>query len=998
MTDLPSARIPCATYRVQFNKDFTFRDARTIISYLHELGFSDMYAAPYFEAKQGSLHGYDIVDHNRFNPEVGTEEDYAGLIEELHRNEMGQILDIVPNHMCIESPVNRWWMDVLEHGQSSAFAHFFDIDWTPVKKELLNKVLLPFLGDQYGTVLEKQHLRLTFEEGGFFVSYFDQKFPVLPKSYVVVLGYRLEDLQQRTAEDHPAVVELLSIMTALRHLPAPTQSDTAHARERNRETEVVKRRLKALFQQEPLIRDHLNENLKSINGQHGEPRSFDLLDDLMHDQIYRLAHWRVATEEINYRRFFDINGLAAIRMEHPEVFAETHRFIFRLIRDGSVNGLRVDHPDGLYNPVEYFQWLQRGCFINQKLGKAFLPPDDPVSEDEIVDRERELANEYARAVQENPDYKPFYIVGEKILTKSERMPGDWPIFSTTGYVFLNSANGIFVDSENARSFDRLYTRFIGAKLNFPDIISDKKKLVMQVAMASEVNTLGRYLNDLSEKSRHTRDFTLNSLRSAIVEVVAAFPVYRTYINTCRVNDRDAQYIEHAVARAKRRNPAISESIFDFLKEVLLLRLPEGSTPRDKSDWLDFVMRFQQLTGPVMAKGVEDTALCIYNRLVSLNEVGGMPDRFGTPLETFHGQNIERIKNWPHAMITSSTHDTKRNEHVRARINVLSEIPREWAQQIKNWSQLNRKWKSAIDGEKVPDRNDEYLLYQTLVGVWPVQTPAGADYDAFVRRIKDYMIKEAREAKVNTSWINSHKAYEDGLATFVDAVLRPVPDNQFLLQLIPFQRKVSHHGMFNSLSQTLLKITAPGVPDFYQGTELWDYCLVDPDNRRPVDYAVRKKMLDGLKTTAARTPAADLCRQLTVTKEDGRIMLYLVYKALRFRKANSPLFEHGDYVPLEADGIGSRHICAFERRNQETSAITAVPRLLTHIAPGPELPLGKTVWGDTILMIPGSEAGIHYRNILSGQQLTTELWGGHMIGLPAADVFSCFPVALLSRIS
>ncbi len=998
MTDLPVARIPGATYRLQFNYHFTFRNAARIIPYLHDIGFTDIYASPYFRARQGSLHGYDIVDHNALNPEVGTEEDYQAMIEELRRHGMGQLLDIVPNHMCIECSGNRWWMDVLENGRTSPYAKYFDIDWSPVKRELLNKVLIPILGDQYGRALEQQELRLVFEEGAFFVYYFDHKFPIVPKSYDFILRQHLQELQDRLTEEHQDIAELLSIITALKHLPSYIETDPATIEERNREKEVIKRRLNTLYHESADVKAHINSNLRIFNGTKGDPESFDLLDELMNQQIYRLSHWRVATEEINYRRFFDINGLGAIRMENPAVFTASHAFIFRLVENGSVTGLRVDHPDGLYDPLDYFHRLQRGCFVHQILGRENSQADDPPpATDKLLATERELEEQYNRVFLENPAYKPFYIVGEKILTKSERMPADWPIFSTTGYVFMNSVNGIFVDGEQAKAFDGIYEKFIREKINFQNVIFEKKKLVMQVAMASEVNMLGRYLNDLSEKNRHTRDFTLNSLRSVIVEVVASFPVYRTYINSPHVNERDRQYVEFAVSRAKRRNPAINESVFDFLKDVLLLRFPEVFSDQDKSEWLDFVMRFQQFTGPVMAKGFEDTALSAYNRFVSLNEVGGMPDRFGTPLETFHGQNMERIKSWPHALIATATHDTKRSEDVRARINVLSEIPHEWGKKVRTWALLNRKKKGAIDSDKVPDRNDEYLLYQTLIGVWPVEMPQGGAYDRFVQRIKDYMLKEAREAKVNTSWINSNKTYEDALLSFIDAILASPQDNEFLDDLLPFQRMVSHYGMFNSLSQTLLKIAAPGVPDFYQGTDLWDFSLVDPDNRRPVDYDKRITMLADLKDLMKRTPAPVLCEELTQTKEDGRIKLYLVYKALNFRRTHSPVFEEGEYVALDADAIRSGNICAFERRAEQTAVLVAVPRFLTRITPGAgTLPYGRAVWQDSSLILPDIEPGTRYRNVFSDQVISVLNTKTGKRGLRLSEVFSRFPVALLKR--
>lgn len=988
---LPGPQISVSTYRLQFHGSFTFRDATRVIAYLHELGISDIYASPYFKAKKESLHQYDIVDHNALNPEIGTEEDYRAMIAELKRNDMGQVLDIVPNHMCVDSPENQWWMDVLENGPSSTYAPYFDIEWAPVKKELRSKVLLPILGDQYGNILEGQELKIVLEEGAFFAHYSEYRFPLEPRTYVLILEHRLQDFQAGLPEGHTDIAELLSIITALKHLPSPTETDTAKVEERYREKEVIKRRLSTLFSGSPEVRAHLEENLRLFNGTKGDPKSFDLLDGLMNQQIYRLSHWRVATEEINYRRFFDINGLGAIRMEHQGVFQATHQLIFRLIGDKSVTGLRVDHPDGLYNPAEYFHRLQRGCFTQQMIASggagdpAHLTPE----------MERTLAERYDEAFLADPAYKPFYIVGEKILAKSERMPEDWPIFSTTGYVFLNSVNGIFIDGNNAKAFDAIYEKFVRAKVNVLDIIYEKKQLVMEVGMSSEVNTLGHYLNDLSEKSRHTRDFTLNSLRRVIVEVIAALSIYRTYTNTWEASDRDVQYIEHAVSRAKRKNPALSGSIFDFLKDVLTLRFPKELKDEDKSAWLDFVMRFQQITGPVMAKGVEDTAFYVYNRLASLNEVGGTPDRFGTSVETFHGQNIERMKNWPHAMIATATHDTKRSEDVRARINVLSEMPREWADRARSWARMNKKKKTVIDGIETPDRNEEYLLYQTLVGAWPIE-PMKENVSAdFIQRIKDYMLKASREAKVNTSWINPNREYEEALLAFIDGILRPA--SPFVNDFQPFQQTISRYGLYNSLSQTLLKICAPGVPDFYQGSELYDFSLVDPDNRRPVDYEKRVTMLADLKRKEAAMPGADLAQELSRSKDDGLIKQYLIFKALNYRKANRALFEQGEYLPLNAAGQKADHVCAFVRRLGSVSAIVIVPRFLTRLISGNEsMALGEAPWKDTSLVLPDAEREMRYRNIFTNEIVVAEPQHEGKKGLALSSIFSSFPVALMVK--
>jgi (1->4)-alpha-D-glucan 1-alpha-D-glucosylmutase len=987
-------RIPVATYRLQFNSNFTFSDAGKVLPYLRELGISDIYSSPYLKAKEGSLHGYDIVDPGSLNPEIGTEDDYDDMIAVLHELGMGQVLDIVPNHMCIESRNNAWWMDVLENGPSSLCAKFFDIYWNPVKKELIDKVLIPVLGDQYGNVLEESELRLTFEDGTFSVCYHDNRYPLIPKTYRHILKHRIGILEGVLSADHPDFAELLSIITALDCLPPYTETEPSKIAERRREKEIIKKRLKNLCQENPDIRSFIDENLRLFNGEKGLPESFDLLDELLNEQAYRLSFWRVATEEINYRRFFDINSFAAIRMEDPVVFEAYHKLIMKLVRYGKVTGLRVDHPDGLYDPIEYFRALQRNCFFQTRIHYAEtlrkrvdMPQDREAVESEIV-------KNYEETLLWDPFYKPFYIIGEKILIKDERMPEDWPIFSTTGYVFLNTVNGIFVRTEHAKAFEEIYERFAKAKMNFADLVYEKKKLITEVAMSSEINTLGNYLNRLSEMNRHTRDFTLNSLISAIVEVIAFFPVYRTYINKSGVNEIDRRFIEFAVSRAKRKNPAISASIFDFLKDVLSLNYTETMDEEVKPEWLDFVMRFQQITGPVMAKGVEDTVFYIYNRLVSLNEVGGSPDRFGTSLETFHGKNIERTKFWPHALITTSTHDTKRSEDVRARINVLSEVPDEWRNCLINWRRINKNSKPVIEGQRVPDRNEEYLFYQTLIGAWPLEIKDAAEYGNFKVRIMDYMLKAVREAKVNTSWISPNSMYEDALIMFIDAVLDDERDNPFLKDFSSFQARVLHLGLFNSLSQTLLKITSPGVPDFYQGTEIWNFCLVDPDNRKPVDYELRIAMLDEIRRIEKKMSGSGPARYLTDNMERGLIKLYLIRKALNYRRDKTGLFERGEYLPVEAIGERANNVCAFVRRMGAESAIIAVPRFFASLIGKPQgLPLGEEVWGDSSLMVPFFEPGARYRNIFTGEIIAAREYK-NATALKLSELFANFPVAML----
>lgn len=987
-TDASAARIPLATYRLQFNRSFTFADAARLVPYLHALGVSDCYASPYFKACPDSPHGYDVIDHSALNPEVGSEEDYAAFAQELRRHEMGQLLDVVPNHMGIAKNLNLWWADVLENGPSSLYASCFDIDWAPVKADLANKVLLPILGDQYGRVLENQELTLSYEDGAFALHYFDHRLPIAPRPSIAILSHRLGDLQMTLGAEHPDFLEFQSIITALTHLPLRTETDRDKVIERSREKEIIKRRLVSLTASAPAVRTFIEENVRFFNGVKGDRHSFDPLDALLADQAYRLAYWRVAAEEINYRRFFDINELAAIRTEDPAVFAATHRLVLRLLADGVVTGLRIDHVDGLYDPAGYLLRLQQAAAIALREG---VPPEPPSP----FSRMEQLVSRLHLKSASLPSDMSCYTVVEKILEAHEPLPEHWLVHGTTGYDFLRMLNGIFVDQENERRLTDIYSRFIGRREDFADLVYRSKKLIMQVALSSEINVLAHQLDRLSETNRHSRDFTLNSLTLALREIIACFPVYRTYIDQTGVTERDRGIIETAVARAKRRNPATDASIFNFVREILLLHAPDDASAEVRDAQRAFVMKFQQYTSPVMAKGMEDTAFYIYNRLASLNEVGGAPERFGFSLAAFHEHNQERLQRWPHTLLATSTHDTKRSEDVRARINVLSEIPEEWRAALRRWSKQNKKKRPMVDGQPVPDRNEEYLFYQTLLGAWPL-TPMNADEQAvFTRRIQEYMRKATKEAKLNTSWINPNHAYDEALWGFVSAVLK---DAVFLEDFRELCEKVMQCGMYNSLAQTLLKLTAPGVPDIYQGAELWDFSLVDPDNRRPVDYAHRHRLLRALqeRIQGGEHALPALVRELVASRVDGRIKLYVTHQALLYRRAHPRLFRTGEYAPLNASGPQQRHVCAFARRLEQEELLIVVPRFFTRLLP--ELltpPLGPTIWSETWLVLPPSSAKGRYYNLLTGESVTAvSREGGHALAL--GEVFANFPVALLKN--
>jgi (1->4)-alpha-D-glucan 1-alpha-D-glucosylmutase len=695
---MTSVRIPVSTYRLQLNSDLRFADVQALVPYFHRLGITDLYASPFLKARPGSRHGYDVIDHTSINREIGSEEELSTLTVALGEYGMGLIADVVPNHMGIDDEANRWWWDVLENGPSSPYAKFFDIDWAPPKEGLANKVLLPILSDQYGKILENGEIHLVFEAGAFVITYYERRFPVGPRSSVAILEPACERVRLQLDAADPHLVELESIITSLRVLPPRTVRDPEQVRVRLREKEVAKRRLGDLTEASETVRQAIEETVAVINGRRGDPQSFDQLEALLAHQAYRLSYWRVATDEINYRRFFDINHLAAIRVEEPEVFEAVHGVILRFLGTGQVTGLRIDHPDGLFDPAQYFLDLQSAC-------RRILPNSSST----------------AVAPSEGMTERACYVVVEKILVRDEQLRPDWAVHGTTGYEFLNLVNGLFVDAAAERYFHELYARLTAPPFRFGDIAYQSKNLILNSTMSAELHVLARRLDRISEQHRWSRDFTLFSLQEALAEVIACFPVYRTYICGVKnmVGDEDYHYIASALRTAKRRNPAVSESIFDFVASVLLLQDPEGISEVDRAARRDFVMRFQQITGPVMAKGIEDTAFYRAFPLASLNEVGGNPERFGVAIDAFHRHNAERLDNWPHTLLTTTSHDTKRSEDVRARINVLSEMPRDWERAVQRWRAMNRNKKVELDGAEVPDPQEEYLLYQTLIGTWPL---------------------------------------------------------------------------------------------------------------------------------------------------------------------------------------------------------------------------------------------------------------------------------------
>jgi (1->4)-alpha-D-glucan 1-alpha-D-glucosylmutase len=975
-----------ATYRLQLGPGLGFEQVAALAPYLAVLGVSDVYLSPCFQCAPGSSHGYDVTDYNSFNRELGTAESFDRMAAAVAAEGLGLILDVVPNHMGIGADANAWWRDVMENGPSSPYAAFFDIDWAPVKVELENKVLLPVLPDQYGAVLERQDIQLELVDGAFWIRCPGGRLPIDPSSYAQILASDHAELTERLGAEHPQMSELSSIITAIEHLPGRT--DTDRVEERRREKEIIKRRLAALLADSPEIGKWIEETVRAINGLPGDPASFDRLDVLLSAQTYRLADWRVAGDEVNYRRFFDVSDLAAIRMERPEVFEACHALVLSLIGTGAVTGLRVDHPDGLYAPGEYFRRLQESALI--RVARRIESSLD-------AEGEAALAAHYRSALAErlSSGARPLWIAAEKILAPEEPLPDWWPVAGTTGYDFLSSVNGLFVDRKAWRQMTAVYTRFVGAVPPMADLAYAGKRLIMQVSMASEINQLGRLLDRISEQSRHSRDFTLPSLVRALREVIACFPVYRTYVGDkgCQVSARDRDYVERAVAEAKRRNPTVNASVFDFVRDTLLLRDPSWVGAEQRAERCRFAMRFQQTSGPVAAKGVEDTALYRYHRLVSLNEVGSDPALWGAPVATFHERNAQRLHRWPESLLCTGTHDTKRGEDARARIDVLSEIPGPWAVHVRRWRMMCRRWKTPVDGRPAPDRNDEYLLYQTLIGAWPAE-PAEIDRAAFAARIGQYMDKAVKEAKEHTSWVNPNPAYDAAVRDFV-AKLCAV-GSPFVDAFQPFARQVARYGAVNSLAQTLLKVTSPGIPDFYQGSELWDLNLVDPDNRREVDFARRRALLNSLtRISGGLNDRSGLCRELWESWPDGRVKLYLTQRALGFRRQYPHLFA-GGYAALTTLGECADHVIGFARAHDREVAVVAVPRLLARLTGfSDELALGRAAWGKTWLCLGDTSLAGVYRDCFSGRTLSTEIRDGLPV-LAAGALFDAFPVALLAR--
>ena len=982
-----------ATYRLQFHAGFRFEDARRLAGYLHALGISHLYSSPVLQARAGSLHGYDITDHNRLNPEIGSYEDLEALTGELKSYGMGMVLDFVPNHMGIGFGANPWWRDVLTNGRTSEYADFFDLQWDPLKPELRDKLLLPILGDQYGAELEAGRIRLEFDDDGFRIVYGDTKLPVDPQTIPIIFEPVEDQMdgfgdRSRASNYEMEKQELRDLLLGMRNLPPHATAEAEPAEKRRRTLPLLMEAFTALERRSSWIRQLTEKAVAQLNGRPGEVRSFDWLHRLLEAQVYRLANWRVSGEEINYRRFFDINDLIGLSMQNPAVFAATHELLRRLLAEGMVEGVRLDHSDGLLNPRQYLVRLQMLYAASRCVGAT---PRAPLAENGI---ELEVQQAFGqRAWAEGQP--PLYSVVEKVLSPGEDLPEEWPVDGTTGYDFTALVNGLFIDGRHQKLFTNLYQRFIGGWLDPDLVIYNSKKLIMYSSLASELNVLAHMLDAISANDRYARDFTRNALSDVIRETIACFPVYRTYIDERgQVNERDVATINEAIVRAKRRNPSKAPASFDFLRDILLLkRRATEDAPERYSKKLHFVLKFQQLTGPVMAKGLEDTAFYVYNRFVAVNEVGGSPKQFGATVGEFHRHNLKHAEHWPFSMLATSTHDTKRSEDVRARLDVLSEMPKAWGAQVFRWRRANRSRKRRLgDGRSVPDFNEEYLLYQTLVGTWPFDFPVPQSRRDYVERIQRYMTKAVHEAKVNLSWISTDPAYVEVLQQFVEKILRAGTErraNAFLSSLTAFLPPIFFFGAINSLAQRLLMIASPGNPDIFQGMELWNFSLVDPDNRRPVDFALRQGLLTEMDRRTDGGDLAGLCRELLAGYLDGRIKLWTTMQALRVRRQLGDLFHSGNYIPLEAVGSKREHVVSFAREKNGQVALVAVPRLSFTLAGGVVRPPLGELWEDTEIPVPAG-APEFVENVFSGERIRATSVGT----LLCREIFAHFPVALL----
>jgi (1->4)-alpha-D-glucan 1-alpha-D-glucosylmutase len=864
--------VPIATYRLQLTADFNFDAAAAVIPYLKGLGISHVYASPFMKARKGSTHGYDIVDHTRFNPELGGDAGFERLSAALKHHDLGLILDFVPNHVGVHFDDNPWWLDVLEWGQASPHAASFDIDWDQLPYRARGGVLLPIIGSSYGEALEKGDIELRYDaaEGSFSAWYFEHRLPIAPERYREILR---TIVKQAGAEEDAAGKALLALGSRYRGLRHPNRG----------EAPAFKQELKNT----PESADIIARGLEAYRAGPGRSAQITALHHLLERQHYKLGHWRLASSDINYRRFFDVNTLAGLRVEDAATFDAMHTLVRRLIAEDRLQGLRLDHIDGLRDPAQYFQRLRR--LIRDAQGKTT---------------------------------RPCYMVIEKILGEHEQLPSFSGVHGTTGYEWLNAITQVLVDGNGLGALDEIWRQISNMPPKLEPVLKEAKRRVLETLLTSEFTVLTRLLARIASGHYSTRDYSADSLRQALELYVLHFPVYRTYLTSTAPTASDRTLISETIEKARADWFAADEGIFDFLRDTLTMDLiAPGRPPHSVARVRRFALKVQQFTGPVMAKSLEDTSFYRYHRSLALNEVGGDPAAGALSADAFHLAMKTRAREWPHGMTATATHDTKRGEDARARLTALTEITGEWTSAVARWKILNAPH-LVIEGEmRAPSATFEYMLYQALLGAWPI----GEQDNTFVERMQAYALKAAREGKQETSWLNPHQAYEAGLRTFIARILDRSISTDFLNSLEALARRVALLGALNSLGQITLKATMPGVPDFYQGTEFWDLSLVDPDNRRPVDFAVRSAAL-----TKLETPDWD---SLVQSWPDGHLKLAWTRHLLKLRTELAYVFSDGEYQPLGVTGPHRDHVIAFARRRGHDAAITIVMKSLAPLSQG-----------------------------------------------------------------
>lgn len=925
-------QIPVATYRLQFNEKFTFGDAENCLEYLIRLGISHIYSSPVLKARRGSMHGYDIVDYDIISDDAGGKVGFDRLTDKVKNVNMGWILDIVPNHMAIDKD-NKLLNELLENGPENIKNLHFDIDWNHHYDSLQGKLLLPILGNVYAACLEHGEIKLAYQKKGFAIAYYDYLFPLKIESYVTILGQKLEELLDLTDRESAGIIKFLGVLYVIKNLPSARNADG-----RFDEISFAKEMLWELYTQNAIIQSYIDNILIEFNGNKGDPGSFTLLDNIHDEQYYKLSYWKVANEELNYRRFFIINDLISVRVEDPVVFDTVHKQVCQLYNEGRISGLRIDHIDGLYDPAGYLQRL-RSCI------------DDG------------------------------YIVVEKILGTNESLPDDWLVEGTTGYDFCNIVNQLFCCSRNELKYTQLYQKFSGNYNSFEKTVKDAKRLILKKNMAGDIDNLASLIKTISTHDRWGSDITLYGLRSALVELMIRFPVYRSYINTSRFSDEDRLNLQNAINSARSDEPGLGRE-FDFIERFLFLRYEDGLSDEQKLKWTEVVMRFQQFTGPLSAKGVEDTVFYDFNRLISLNEVGGNPSSFGIEIKQFHDFCKSRQKKYPFSMNSTSTHDSKRGEDARMRINYLSEIPEIWEEHLNRWKEINKKFKSKKYGVEIPDGNDEYFFYQTLIGTYPFDTGCSAPYR---KRLREYMLKAVREAEIHTAWIEYDKDYERGILSFVDSVTDETTSREFFDSFTPFVRNAAKFGSYYSLSQCLLKMTAPGIPDFYQGSELWDLAMVDPDNRHLVDFAKRQNIINEVDFKTRNDYRA--FQSMLDDYASGAAKMALINYVLGLRQRNQDIFQSGDYIDLNSGGEYGNSIVAFARTLKDSAVIVVAVRQLQSVESFDRFPLEESVWKETYIEIPDLPS-TSWREIITGKTIAADK------RIYMHDVLEMFPGAVL----